>query len=170
MKRIVTLAIIFLAIQGSATGQEQVAAKLITTIPTAPQHPGNGPSDPFIYSNDDGTFVIGPLKNGGVAKYTWQGAFNKDVLTFLGYVELTDSTGNGVPQGQTYTAWLYDATDSLGNTWFLAFGVDPLQLQFPLSSPRYGLFWSHDNPTVPGPGGAQIFMRRWLTRSGTTRK
>ena len=96
------------------------------------------------------------------SKYEWQGNQNDDTLTYIGRGELKDTTGIGVPNGQKYTAWMYESKDAAGKKWYLALGVDKLELGDVTT--RYGLYYSYDDPRTGGK------MKRWLTESGTTRK
>jgi hypothetical protein len=128
----------------------------------APDNPGSGPTEPYVYRNNEGVFKLTP-DGEGVARYIWGNRRHADSLRLIAYGEITDRTGIGVPPGQSYDIWLYEATDIQGNTWYLAFGVDPL-VGRDVPPGRYGLYYSYKNPIE---GGS---LKRWLTWNGTRRQ
>ncbi len=126
----------------------------------APPSPTNGPPVPFIYSNSAGTFKLSAGSGPGAASYEWQGQHNNDTLTFLAFGSVVDSSGIGVAAGSSVDVWLYQASDAVGNVWYLLFGVGPLPL---LPQQRYPLYFSWLDPRAGGN------VQRWLTSSGTSR-
>ena len=123
-----------------------------------------GPSEPFVYENAIGTFKLSKGTTEGSAKYTWEKKENIDTLSFLDFGELTDSTGIGVPAGQKYFVWIYEAKDKDGNAWYLAFGVDALAPAPGIVGPVYGMYYAYKDPRM---GGTFV---RLLLPNGTTRK
>ncbi len=145
--------------EGGFTGTGNISAVVLTQ--RAPATPTNGPPIPYVYVNSAGTFKLSPASVAGAAQYTWQGVVNNDVLNFIAFGTVTDNSGIGVSNGAQVDVWLYQASDSAGNVWYLAFGLDKLNLQ--TQTPLYPIYYSYANPTVGGN------IKRWLTPSGTQR-
>ena len=138
------------------------------------QYAPGGPPETYIYKstgdrnssdrfrNTFGKFVIGPDKDDGKATFWWKGKGpasdpnnqHSDKLTYVGRVQVKD------PRNDTEAevdGWLYEATDSTGNKWWLVFGEDKLR-----NRPYYPVYYSFSKPTDDK-------FKRWLTYSGTSR-
>jgi hypothetical protein len=144
-----------------------VAAVKVPAPPTGyvPSNPLFGPTRNYIYKNSDGAFALQQGGGGGFANYRWPGdaSLNNDSLTFMAYVNLTDTSGASIPVGTTVAAWLYEATDASGNKWYLAFGVNRLRPNVP----HFGLYYSFFDPLATG---GPYLMDRWLSIPGTSRQ
>lgn len=152
----------FTRTEGSFSGSGNISAARYQRAP-APPNPSPGPAVPYVYLNSAGTFKLSTGNSPGAAQYVWQGVQNNDTLNLVGFGYVEDNTEIGLPSNSRVDAWLYMASDVSGNVWYLAFGVDPLQLP---GTPCYPLYYSYNNPSNPSSGGN---LKRWLTPSGTTR-
>ncbi|MBX9584899.1 MAG: hypothetical protein K2X87_31730 [Gemmataceae bacterium] len=123
----------------------------------------NGPPEPYVYTNAVGVFKLSTEDGKGVARYSWQGRQHEDELRFVQLGQVA-TPGPGIPKGQAYDVWIYEATDAKGNVWYLAFGVDPLRPGGGVPPGRYGLYYSRVDPAVGGK------LSRWTTPTGTERQ
>lgn len=134
----------------------------------------NGPPETYVYKSDGdrnssdprrntfGKFVIGPGENGGTANYWWRGkgptsnpdSQHYDSLEFKKNVLVRDQRGDTEPE---VSGWLYEATDSSGNKWWLVFGEDRVR-----GRSYYPVYYSFSDPSENN-------FKRWLTFSGTSR-
>jgi hypothetical protein len=153
-----TGAVNFTETEGGFSGSGNVSA--VYLVQRAPPTPANGPPVPYVYSNLAGTFKLSTGGAPGAARYVWQGVLNNDTLNFIGFGSVQDNSGIGLPTNASADVWLYQASDAIGNVWYLAFGVDALNLPGPS---KYPLYYSYVNPVVGGN------LKRWITPTGTER-
>jgi hypothetical protein len=113
-----------------------------------------------------GTWKLAKGNADGSAKYVWGGQNNDDTLHYMGYGEITDSTGIGIPAGQKEGVWLYKSTDANGgnanNFIYFGFATDKLQ---GVPGNKYAFYYSWTDPTVAG-----NTMKRILLPNGTDRQ
>lgn len=114
------------------------------------------PSDHFIYMNDAGAYDLA-TSGGARATYNWiDGHGYTDALTFYGQMSLPLNGG-----GPYVNAYVYEGTSN-GNTWWLAFGIQPFDTNC-TGENVYPLWYSFITPSNPN-----VFTR-WITSTGTKR-
>jgi hypothetical protein len=135
-------------------GSRPGAAPAPTLAPGGRTYGPGGPQDNFVYINSDGIFEFGPIATQH-AIYKWSdGHTYVDTLEYDKPLTLKDRWGNPA------NAWVFKATSANGNSWWLAFGYQPVgQIN---GTDVFPLWYSFN-------GDGQTDFTRWLTDTGTTR-